>query len=541
MPTNPVGTWVDPAFGSQTGTVLKTNYDNAHAVAKRFADAFAAHEASPADMTVVIDAGFLWNQPALTLTEVAQATTALIAAPAVNPRIDRVVIRRSDGVALIVAGVENVAPVPPAIPAGAVPCCQISLQTSTVAIVNALITDERPTAGVIDDFSIDSLAEAADLAVADRLVIHDDSAGALRKLAPVTLRDFIPAAFKNALINGGMRVAQRRKDFTSVLQAGAFINSDGKYTLDRWLLLSDGNDRCDVTRENTVIPAGGRAAIRLDTETVSAAPNSEKFGIAQIIEAQNGFHLIGGTVSLSFKARTTAGAVRNLRAHILSWSGTEDTFGPTTRDMVSSWGAEGTNPTLVANWTAENVAADLALTNAYQTFKIENIAIDTAGAKNIAVLIHVDDRDLVAGDLVYIADVQLEAGVSASPFEVLPIEVEVTRCQRYFEKSVDIEQDVGTATNNGSAMSKLGAGNGTQAYHSVQFQTAKRVGTPFVTARWQATNGTDLQVTVNDITTEAIATGTPVSNIGTHGLAGKFTTTTSGPFVEWHWYVDAEL
>lgn len=39
-----VGTWKDPAFGSQTGTTYKTNLDNAHAVAKRFADAFAAHE-----------------------------------------------------------------------------------------------------------------------------------------------------------------------------------------------------------------------------------------------------------------------------------------------------------------------------------------------------------------------------------------------------------------------------------------------------------------------------------------------------------------
>ncbi len=38
------GTWIDPDFETQDGTPYKTNIDNAHAVAKRIANAFACHE-----------------------------------------------------------------------------------------------------------------------------------------------------------------------------------------------------------------------------------------------------------------------------------------------------------------------------------------------------------------------------------------------------------------------------------------------------------------------------------------------------------------
>lgn len=141
MPTNPVGTWVDPAFGSQTGTSLKTNYDNAHKVAKRKADRFAPHEASPPDLTIVLDAGFTWD--GVTLTEVGQQTSAALVAPSVNPRIDRVVVDRVTGVLQVETGAEAPAPVAPAIPAGKDPVARIDWLTSTLAIVNGIITDER--------------------------------------------------------------------------------------------------------------------------------------------------------------------------------------------------------------------------------------------------------------------------------------------------------------------------------------------------------------------------------------------------------------
>lgn len=61
------------------------------------------------------------------------------------------------------------------------------------------------------------------------------------------------AGFRNHLINGAMMVAQRGTSFTSTTTPA---NNDDTYLLDRWILLSDGNDIVDVTQA-TEAPAGG--------------------------------------------------------------------------------------------------------------------------------------------------------------------------------------------------------------------------------------------------------------------------------------------
>jgi hypothetical protein len=234
---------------------------------------------------------------------------------------------------------------------------------------------------------------------------------------------------QNALINGKFDVWQRGTSFDSTTTPA---NSDDTYLMDRWLLLSDGNDRVDVTREATVVPTGCLYSVKLDVETVTAAPNSEKFGICQIIEQKNCAHLIGGTASLSFQARTTSGAVENIRAAVLSWDSTADTIA---QYPVSAWNAEDAEPTWDTNWTREgSEPANLALTNAFQTFKIENISIDTASTTNIAV-VWVDDTDLVATDVLYIADVQLVAGASVGNPLHRTFNEELSLCQRYFCKT----------------------------------------------------------------------------------------------------------
>ena len=92
-------------------------------------------------MFVQLDAGFVWDGS--TLTEKALQTTAIIVKPSANPRIDRITVNPTTGVFTLTAGAENASPVPPAIPAGNFPNCQIALTTSTTAISNVEITDER--------------------------------------------------------------------------------------------------------------------------------------------------------------------------------------------------------------------------------------------------------------------------------------------------------------------------------------------------------------------------------------------------------------
>lgn len=232
------------------------------------------------------------------------------------------------------------------------------------------------------------------------------------------------AGFRNAIVNGAMMVAQRGTSFTS---ATTPANSDDTYLLDRWVLLSDGNDIVDVTQNTATVPSGGLNTIALDVETAN-----KKFGIAQFIEQKSCIGLIGNTVTLSFKARKggSNATVASMRAVILAWSGTADAV---TSDLVSAWGAAGVNPTLAATWTAENTAADLTLTDSFQTFQV-TAAIDTASAKNIGVFLYYNNEDGTVADFIYITDVQLEIGARATPFERRPYGVEFALCERTYRK-----------------------------------------------------------------------------------------------------------
>ena len=222
----------------------------------------------------------------------------------------------------------------------------------------------------------------------------------------------------NALINGQFAVAQRGTSFTS----GS--NDDTDYTLDRWKLFSDGNDVVDVTQETTTVPTNRQYAIALDVETAN-----KKFGIAQIIEKKNCVNLIGETVTLSFQAKVSATTnLDNVKAAIIAWDGTADTL---TDDMISAWGVEGTDPTLATNFTYENTPANLNLTTSYATYSV-TASVDTANAHNIIVFIWSDVTTTSAGEFLYLSDVKLEAGQTATPFEHRTYASEEIACNRYF-------------------------------------------------------------------------------------------------------------
>jgi hypothetical protein len=224
--------------------------------------------------------------------------------------------------------------------------------------------------------------------------------------------------FKNRLINGGMDIAQRGTSFTSTGSA----NNDDAYVLDRFYILSDGNDAIDVT-QTTTVPTGAKYSIGLDVETAN-----KKFGIAQIIENANCFDAIGGNVTLSFQAKVSSTTkLDNVKCAIVAWSGTADTV---TSDIISAWGAEGTNPTLIANATYENSPANLNVTTSFATYSV-TANVDTVSTSNIIVFIWSDVTDTTAGDFLYITNVQLEKGSTATSFDYRPYGTELALCQRY--------------------------------------------------------------------------------------------------------------
>jgi len=276
--------------------------------------------------------------------------------------------------------------------------------------------------------------------IADGIIVNAD----ISSTAGITLNKISGnPSFRNEVINGDFAVAQRGTSFTSTSSA----NNDDTYTLDRWYILSDGNDSIDVTQETSTVPTNQLTAIALDVETIN-----KKFGIAQIIEQKNCVGLIGNTVTLSFKAKVSSVTkLDNVKCAIVAWSGTADTV---TSDIISAWGVEGTNPTLIANATYENTPANLSVTTSYATYSV-SAAVDTASTKNIIVFIWSDVTDTTLGDFLFITDVQLEKGSAASDFEFLPIDVDLQRCQRYFQSIAfqagyfAVASAIGTATTRG--------------------------------------------------------------------------------------------
>jgi hypothetical protein len=273
--------------------------------------------------------------------------------------------------------------------------------------------------------------------------------------------------------------------------AGA--NNDDTYNLDRWYVLSNGNDTVDITQSTTEIPANGsQTSIALDVETIN-----RKFGIAQIIEQRNCQGFIDNTVTLSFKARASSTAsLDNVKCAIIAWSGTADTV---TSDIISAWNVEGTNPTLIANATYENTPANLGVTTSWQTYSV-SANIDTVNTRNIIVFIWSDVTVTTAGHFLYITDVQLESGPVATPFERRSIGTELALCQRYY---------FGTGAQFNSA--HYAAGVGVAGYHWYSLPVAMRIA-PTVTASWaslvNATAGTfrmaDVKTVETSITSSAL-------------------------------------
>jgi hypothetical protein len=77
--------------------------------------------------------------------------------------------------------------------------------------------------------------------------------------------------------------------------------------------------------------------------------------------------------------------------------------------------------------------------------------VDTASTKNIIVFIWSDVTDTTLGDFLYITNVQLESGSTATSFDYRPFGTELILAQRYFETTYPPGTAVGTASADASA------------------------------------------------------------------------------------------
>lgn len=257
---------------------------------------------------------------------------------------------------------------------------------------------------------------------------------------------------KNILINGNMNISQRGTTFTN---PSPITGQTKPYTLDRFAFLSETNN--GVVTQTSGGPTGSKyyMAVKNNAANVQTA-------MVQFVENQNAIALIGGIASLSFQAKAGVVPISNLRAALLGWTGTADAT--VSETVISSWGANGTNPTWGTSFVMLNVPTNLALSGAWQTFKVENIAIPS-NVNNLAVVIWTDDGTQASGAEWDMAQVQLEYGSAATSFETRLVGMELQLCQRYY-------QQVNAATMSGV---QIGTGNFEMAF---AFQVPMRIAPP---------------------------------------------------------------
>lgn len=285
----------------------------------------------------------------------------------------------------------------------------------------------------------DTTSDALELVAGSGIAISTDPINdriTIQNTNPTVIQ-YTGQGIKNILVNPDFSIAQRIKpgltiSFTST---GTYLNSDDVYNFDRWYLLSDGNNRVNITKEVVDVPIGCPSVCRM-TVVATSSPGY-KFGQAQIVENANCASFVGYYATLSFLAKVSnATRLDNIRCAIIGWTGTADTV---TSDVVSSWGPINTNPTLVANAVYLNTPDNMYIPDSWATDGLgRNIryAVSCAVPSNVTNLIVLiwnnSQNGNTAGDFVSIADVQLEASDAVSVFERLPVEINYQRCLRYF-------------------------------------------------------------------------------------------------------------
>lgn len=249
-------------------------------------------------------------------------------------------------------------------------------------------------------------------------------------------------AFRNALINGDFQVSQRTPplNFSSGIAneytgTGDYTTLSGSYTHDRWAILHSSTAAIFSVSRRSDVPGTqiSSCAIRATTTT---AP-SPKFGLLQIVDANNTAPLRSNPATLSFWAKrdaTTGTRVTAVKAVILQWTGTADQFPRTS--LISSWNGNGISPTF-PSVTQAATPTNILVSDVWNKFSLTVPAI-ASNATNVAVFIW-NDRVEAAGslttDTLFLTDVQLERGLVATPFETLPLATCLTRCYPYFYAS----------------------------------------------------------------------------------------------------------
>ena len=241
-----------------------------------------------------------------------------------------------------------------------------------------------------------------------------------------------PIGTKNLIINGDMRIDQRNAGASVSLPSSTVVYPSDRF----YFYFQMGASGVTIQRVSDA-PTDFQYSSKITVGTGDTATASEVALFRQLIEGNNVAHLKCGTsdaktVTLSFWVKSSLTGIYGIgvrnsasnRNYVMTysissantWEKKTLTF---TNDTAGTW--------LTDNGIGLTVTWDLGSGSNWQTATPETW--DTAGKFTTS-----SQANLIgtSGATWQITGVQLEVGDTATPFEVMPYDMNLARCQRYF-------------------------------------------------------------------------------------------------------------
>lgn len=269
----------------------------------------------------------------------------------------------------------------------------------------------------------------------------------LTRIQPAAIADTRGVNFRNIVINGDMSISQRA---TSTQFTGA-----GYHALDRWQVYISSLGTHTMSQDSSVPTGQGFSkSLKIACDTADSSPAAgDQFYLRTKFEGQNLQYLRYGTSSaqkltLSFwvKSNKTTTASVQLQDHDNSkmvtksytintadtWEKKTITFNANTSDSFTN----DANLSLDVRWWLDSGSDFTSGTPSGDWESNDN----TKRNNNNLGLASSDTNTF------FLTGVQLEAGISESDFEFLPHDVNLQRCQRYYQHTFADGTTYGTTT-----------------------------------------------------------------------------------------------
>ena len=307
------------------------------------------------------------------------------------------------------------------------------------------------------------------------------------------------AGLKNRFINGAMKIDQRNAGASQTFTAGAAL----AYCVDRWYAYCTG---ANVTGQQVSVGA-------LKRYRFTGAASVTGVGFAQRIEAANSMDLAGSTATLSIKASSSSLTTLNWQAY---YATTADTFG-----------------TLASPTRTSIASGSFTITSSEATYNAQ-ISIPAGATTGIEVVFSAGA--LLATQTLTLGDAQLELGGVVTSFEAQrPTGLELTLCQRYYEKSYSQASAPGSVTAVNSMYIQRTSMTASDGF-GVRFPVTMRAA-PSTLILYSTNTGATSNIYDSSGAIDVAAT---VNNAGDGGFAVGWSATSQRPYL-FHYTASAEL